>query len=214
CADAAAFVEIPRRAAADLAARGLRHRLRRSEHDLVGGSAENIGSDLLRARLQQTARRRVALRGLHQDHGALGARGRIYHTEGGDAVRHHAGNRADRLLDLLRQDVPAGTADDVLDTAGDVHLAARDIGLVAAVEPSVVEQLARLGLVAEIAGGGRGPAEFETPLAPLAQFAAELVDDAHLVRRQRLPAGDDLEGVRVLRLGRLGRAAAAQGLAR
>jgi hypothetical protein len=56
---------------------------------------------------------------------------------------------ADRLLELVGVDVAPGADDEVLDPAGDVELAVRDVAEVAGVEPVVVEQR----------GGGLGVAE-------------------------------------------------------
>ena len=113
-----------------------------------------------------------------------------------------------RFLDLLRIGVAAGADDDVLHAAGDVDVAARDVGAVAALDPAVVEQLARLRLVAEIALGHRGPAEFQHALVALADLVAGIVHDAHVVLLDRMAAGDHLDRVGVVRPGRLGIAAA------
>ena len=90
----------------------------------------------------------------------------------------------------------AGADDDVLDPTGDVDVATRHVGAVPAVEPAVTEELARLRLVAEIAGGRGWPAELEPALVPFADLVADLIDDADFVTRERLPAGDDLKRMR------------------
>ena len=97
---------------------------------------------------------------------------RIGRAERRDAALADAGDRRDRFLDLVRIGVAAGADDDVLHAAGDVDVAARDVGAVAALDPAVVEQLARLLLVAEIALGHRGPAEFQHALVALADLVA------------------------------------------
>ena len=124
---------------------------------------------------------------------------RIGRAERRDAALADAGDRRDRFLDLVRIGVAAGADDDVLDAPGDVDVAARDVGAVAALDPAVVEQLARLRLVAEIALGHRGPAEFQHALLALAELAAGVVDDAHVVLLDRMAAGDHLERVRIVR---------------
>ena len=192
-------IEVSRRGAPDLAARGLRDRAGLHQDDFVGRPADDVGRDLLRAHFQGRLRGRVALVGLGQDHDALGAGGRIGDAEGGDAVLAQAGNGSDRFLDLVRRDVLAGADDDVLDPAGDEEVAARHIGAVAGVEPAVVEQLTGLGRVAEIARGRRRTAKFEAALPALAELSAHIVDDADLVLGDRMAAGDDLDGVEIIR---------------
>ena len=72
------------------------------------------------------------------------------------------------------------------------------VGAVAALDPAVVEQLAGLRLVAEIALGDRGAAEFQHALVALAELVAGIVHDAHFVLLDRTAAGDDLDRVRVI----------------
>ena len=109
------------------------------------------------------------------------------------AFLRSAGNVADRVLDLMRMDVLTGADDDVLDSAGDEEVAAGHVGAVAGVEPSVVEQLPRLGRIMEIARSRRWPAEFEATFLPFAEFPPDIVNDANLVVGDRLAAGDDLD---------------------
>ena len=73
--------------------------------------------------------------------------------------------------------------DDVLDPAGEIDLAARHIGLIAAVEPCAVKQFPRFGRIVEIARRGRRPAKLEPTLATFAQFTVHLIDDADFVTR-------------------------------
>ena len=110
------------------------------------------------------ARRRVGLARLGQDDDAFGAGGAIGDAKHRNAALADAGDVGDGLLDLLRIEMAAGANDDVLDAAGDVDVAARHVAAVAAVEPTVVEQLAGLGLVAEIAAGRRRSAKLEPSL--------------------------------------------------
>ena len=166
-------------------------------------------------RLRDQLRARFGIRFLrlrHHDH-ALGAGLRIGRTECRDAALADTGNRRDGFLDLVRIGVPPGADDDVLDAAGDVHVAARDVGAVAALDPAVVEQLARLCLVAEVTSGHRGPAKLQHALVALAQLTPRVVDDAHVVLLDRMTAGDHLDRVVILRSGRLGVAALGERLA-
>src|SRR5205085_6795779 len=133
----------------------------------------------------------------------LGAVLRIGGAERRDAALADAGDRRDRFLDLVRIGVAAGADDDVLHAAGDVDVAARDVGAVAALDPAVVEQLFRLRLVPEIALGDRGSAKLQHALVTFAELAPRIVDDAHVVLLDRMAAGDHLDRVGVLRFGRL-----------
>jgi hypothetical protein len=63
----------------------------------------------------------------------------------------------------MRIDVLTGPDDDVLDPAGDEEIAAGHVGAVAGVQPAVVEQLARLGWILEIARGRRRPGDSTGP---------------------------------------------------
>ena len=205
-----AQIEIPCRRAPDLAARGLRDRARLHQDDFVGRPADDVGRDLLRARLQGCLRGGAAFVGLGQDHDALRAGGRIGDPEGGDPILAQAGNASDRFLDLVRRDVLAGTNDDVLDPAGDEEVAAGHIGAVAGVEPTIVKQLTRLGWIAKITRGCRRTAKFEATFPSFAELTTQIVDDADLVLGDRMSAGDELDGIDIFRPRRFGDPARAQ----
>ena len=202
-APSAALVQLAASRAADLAARGLEHGVRRHEHHLVRRVVEEGRGDLVDPPAQRGERRgiQVARLGEHDDPLGLGAR--IDAAEDRHAALAHARQLADRLLELVRVEVASGADDDVLDAAGQVDVAAGDVGQVARLEPAAVEELARLRLVAEVAASRRRAAELEASLAALGDLAPGRVDDADLVARKRPAAGDELERVRALR-GRRG----------
>src|SRR5690349_15238986 len=143
----------------------------------------------------------------------LGPGLRIGRAERRNAALADAWDGRDLLLDLVRIGVAARTDDDVLHATGDVDVAFRDVGAVAGLDPAVVEELARLLLVAEIALRHRGPAEFEHALLTLAKLAARIVHDTHVVLLDRMPAGDHLDHVGVIRACRFGIAAVREALA-
>ena len=89
---------------------------------------------------------------IRQHDDALRARSPIGHPEHRGAAVSDARNVSDRVLNLVRIDVLAATDDDVFDASGDENTALRNVGPIAAGEPPIVEQLARLGLVSEVAG--------------------------------------------------------------
>ena len=189
----------------------------------VRGGASTISSGgvpamsvvtLVRACLQCCTRRRIGFAGLGQNNDALGAGRSIGHAKDRDAALADSGDAGHRLLDLLRIEMTARANDDVLDAAGDVDVAAGHVGAVAAVEPTVVNEFAGLGLVVEIAARRRRAAKFEPSFLPFAELVAGLVDDANFVTGQRLAAGHDLERLRVARLCRLSHADAALSLSR
>ena len=107
-----------------------------------------------------------------------------------------------RLLEVIGIEVAAGPDDDILDPSRDVHLAARDVGEIARLEPVAVEESGRGGGVAVVAARRRGSAELEPALHPLRRLAAAVVHRAHLEPRDRNPARDGRERVLVRRLCR------------
>ena len=149
-----------------------------------GGVPATLGRNLLRALLQRRACGGIGLARLGQNDHPFGAGCAVGRSEHRDAALADARNFGDGFFDFLRIDVPAGADDDVLDPAGYVNVAAGHVGAVAAVEPAVVEKLARLRLVAEIARGRRRPAELQPAFVPLANLVAQLVHDADFVARQ------------------------------
>ncbi len=212
-AQPAALVELAAGGAADLAARGLGHRVRRHQRDVVGRRADEIdghGLDLLRELRPGFL---ADLAGLRQDDELLGGRDGVGAAEDRHAALAHARQVADRLLQLLRVDVAAGADDHVLGAAGDEDLALGDVGHVARVEPVAVEQLPGGLRVAVVAAGGGGPAELQAALLALAELGAGGVDDADLVARQRVAAADEAQRGLVVRRRRLGAAGARQAVA-
>ncbi len=140
---------------------------------------------------------------LGENDDALGAGARILGSEDRDATLADARHIADGGLDLLRIDVAAGADDDVLGAAGDEHVAAGDIGEIAAVEPFPVEELAGLDGVAEIARGRGRAAKLQPSFLPLAELPGR-VDDADLMARQGATAGDELQRVGIVGRRRAG----------
>ena len=139
---------------------------------------------------------------------------RIGAAERRDAPPAHAREGPDRVLHFLRIDVAPAADHDVLDPAGEVHLAVGHVGAVAGIEPVAVEEAPRLARVAEIALRRRRSPEFQPTLDALVRLlATERVDDADLVPRHRAPAGDEPQCGRVLGRGGLGPAVARERLA-
>ena len=176
----------------------LRHGSGPHQHDVIRGNADSIDRDLPRPRAQRFARTRLDNIRFRQHDDALGAGAWIGNAEHRHGSPANPGNVSDRLLDLVRIDVLTGPDDDVLDAPGDEDLAVSQIAAISGVEPTVVKELARLGLVAEIARGCRWAAELKPSLAPLAERPAEIVDNADLMIGNRLAAADDLH-----RIGRI-----------
>ena len=209
-----ALVQLAAGGAADLAARGLEHRVRRRQHHVVGRLAQHGDGGLDDPRAQRVLRppRRVSRVSASTTSRSV-PRARIGAAEHGDAAPAHAGHRADRVLHLVRIDVAPAADDDVLDAAGEVHLAVGDVGAVAGVEPVAVEQAPRLLRIAVVARGGRRPLELQPSLDALAQLLAERVDDADLVPRQRASAGDEAQRAGIVGGRGLGPPVATEGLA-
>src|SRR5258708_5292262 len=130
---------------------------------------------------QRGARLRIGLLRFRHHDQAFCAILRVRRAERRDAALADPRNGGQRFLYLLRVGIAAGADDDVLDAALDVDAARRDVGAIAARHPPVVEQLLGLFLVAEIAVGDRGAAEFQHALLTLAEFAARAIDDAYFV---------------------------------
>src|SRR5271166_3159743 len=208
--DAAGLIKILCGAAADLAARRLWDRTRRRKDDLVRRRAGRVSHDLVRPRLQRRSPRRIRFPRLGEDDDALGARARIGDAEHRDAALADPRNARDGFLDLLRIEMAARANDDVLDTAGDVDIASRHVGAIPAVEPTTANELPGFGFVAEIAARGRRAAEFKPSLPTFAEFVTGFVHNTNFMIRQRLPARDDLEQFRIVRLCRLGQAMSAE----
>src|SRR5260370_255406 len=111
--------------------------------------------------------------------------------------RGAAGHAAPRGLELVRIEVAPGADDDVLVAAGDEHLAPDGVGAVSRVEPFATPQAAgRLG-IAEVAAGGRRPAEVPASLLAVPDLAAGGVHDAQLVARPPHAAADEAEPARL-----------------
>ena len=86
----------------------------------------------------------------------------------------------------------------------------RRVGAVAAVEPTVVNEVPRFGLVVEISPSRRRTAEFEPSLLPFGEFVTGLVHNAYFMTRQRLAASYDFEQFRIAWICRLGQAMSAE----
>ena len=138
---AAALVELAARGAPDLAAGGLQHGARRREHDVVRRHADQRHREVVDAGLAapRAARDPVSRVSASTTTRSVPARAsRLPNTA--TQPRADAFEAADRLLELVGMDVAAGADDHVLDAAGDVDLACRDVAVVAGVHPLAVQQ--------------------------------------------------------------------------
>ena len=122
---------------------------------------------------------------LGEHHDALGAARRVLAAEHRDAAAAHAGNVADRFLQLVGADVAAAADDDVLLAAGDVEHAVGEVGAIAGVHPVAVEQALGRFRVAVVAAGRRRAAELQRAFGAVGQLDAGGVDHAQLVIRDR-----------------------------
>ena len=143
-ARSAPFVVLAAGRAPNLAAGGLEHRVRGRQHDIVRRQTDQIDSNRLNVANQALARRRVGLPGLRQHDQALGPARWVRAREHGNATLANARSVADRQLQVLRVDVAPAADDQVLYAAGDVDLAVGAVGIVARVQPLIMEQLAGL----------------------------------------------------------------------
>ena len=159
-----ALVVLARGDAADLAARGLGHGVRRREHDVVDRPADQVHRELVDAMPELVVERGVAAARFGEHHHALGAARAVHGAEHRDAAAADARQVADRLLQLVGADVAPPFDDDVLLAPGDVEHAAGHVGAVSRVHPFAREQALRGFGIAVVAGGGRRPPELELAL--------------------------------------------------
>src|SRR5437667_180853 len=160
-----ALVIVARGETADLAARSLRHRVRRREHDVVDRRADQADGKLVDPAPDLGVARRVDLARLGEHYDAFGPARRVHAAEHRHAAAPDAGDAADRFLELVGADVASAADDDVLFTAGDVEVAFGQVGAIAGVHPFAVEQsLRRLG-IAVVAAGRRRAAELQLTFA-------------------------------------------------
>ena len=103
---------------------------------------------------QPVAGGRALLRRLRDDDHPLGPGCPVPGADQGDPGFDDIGKLANGVFDLLRENVAAGPDHQILDPARDKYLPVGAVSLIAAVEPSAVEQLFGLGLVLEIARRG------------------------------------------------------------
>ena len=171
------------------------------QHDVIGGRAQDIDGRGVDLADQLLACLLFGLPSFGQHHEPLGFAHGIGAAEHRHAAFADAGNVADRLLQIVGIDIASAADNDVLDATGDVDLAARDVSEVARVQPVVVEQLARLLRVPEVAAGGGRALEFETALYSITEFPAGTVDDADLVSWQRPAAGNHAQRRHIARRG-------------
>ena len=184
----------------NLAALRLRHGSRLDQHDVIRGHADSIDRGLPCLGAQRFARTRLDNIRLSQHDDAFRAGAWIGNAEHGHGSPANPGNIADRILDFVRIDVLTGPDDDVLDAPGDEDLAAGQIAAISGVEPIVVKQLPRLGLVLKIAGSCGWAAELQPSFAPLADRPTDVIDHADFMFGNRLAAADDLhhiDGIRI-----------------
>ena len=135
-------------------------------------------------------------------------------AERGDAAAPDPGYFGDRFLDLLRVDVAAAGDDHVLGAAGDEEVAVVvDEAEVAGVDPAVVAHHGRRRLgVLEVALHRRRAAELDAAFDARRPLFAAIVDDAQLVARDRLAAGDERQRLRIVGRGALDRPRVLEGL--
>ena len=186
-------VQVARGRAADLPARGLRHRARRHQGHDVGRHAERR-----RRPLGDEARNRARAPGLpgarlRDDDQALRAELGTATPNAATQPRRMPGTVRRHLLDLLRHEVAAGLDDEVLAPPGDEDLALGEVGEVAAVEPAARPRDGGRGLGLAVVAR-RSPRARGRPPCPRVRSAtapARVVDDAHLVLGQRPPHGHE-----------------------
>ena len=176
--------------------------MRRREHDVVHRRADQAHRQLVDLALQFLVAGGVALARFGEHHHALGAAGGVGRAEHRHAAAPHAGEIADRLLELVGADVAAAADDDVLLAPGDVEPSFREIGAIAGVDPLAVEQRLRGLRVAVVAGRGRWAAELKLSLVAVGKLEPGRVDHAQVVIRDCRAAGHDLERRRVVGLRR------------
>ena len=157
--------------------------------------------------VQRRAVRRDRAARLGDDDQPLGARPRILDAERGDAAAPDPRHVGDRFLDFLRVDVAAAGDDHVLGAAGDEEIAVVvDEAEIAGVDPAAVahHRRRRLGVL-EVALHRRRAAELDAAFDAGRPPLAGIVDDAQLVPRDRLAAGDERQRLRIVGRGGLDR---------
>ena len=172
--------------------------MRRREHDVVHRRTDQADGELVDLRFQLLVARGIALARLGEDDHALGAARRIGRAEHRHAAAAHSGEVAHPFLELVGADVAPAADDDVLLAAGDVEAAFRHVSAVAGVDPFAVEQRLRRLRISVVAGGGRGTAELQLPLAAVRKLETRRVDHAQVVIRNHRAARHDFQrrGVR------------------
>ena len=199
-AEGASQVPLLRGGAPDLAARGLRHRARGHEDDLVRRHVHQLGHALRDGRGQPVPFRSARDAGLGHHDQPLGAERRVLGAEGHHAASPDPLDARGGLLDLLRHEVAAALDDEVLPPAADVDLAGGAVGQVPGVEPPAGQRDGRGRLrLPVVAARHRGPAEDEAAHHALGHVRPGVVHDADLVLRELAPGRDELEGGRVAR---------------
>src|SRR5690606_9058882 len=191
----ALLVERARFGALELAARGLRNRVRVDDDDFVDGEARDlrdvrfdVGRELFAA---------VRVLRLGDDHHGLAAEAFLVAREGDDVAGPHARHFRAGPLEVLRVVVLAVDDDDVLGAAADVDGAVDQVAEVARAQPAVLaDRLARLVGHLVVALHDARAADFDLADAPVRQgLARPSVDDPHAVLRERAAAADDLHDV-------------------
>ncbi|MNZ63815.1 hypothetical protein D3C78_819690 [compost metagenome] len=198
---------------ADLAAGGFQHAVWRRQHHHVRWQTELVGGERDDAPLQRGAGAGVAFAGFGDHHQSLACRRGGGNAEHRHAAAAHAGQLADRLLQIVGVEVAAAADDQVLAAPGDVQLAAGEIGIVAGHQPVVMEQPGAGRRVAVVAAGGRGAAKLQVADLALRQRQAGVVDDAQRVTGQRRTTGDEAQRLVIVGRRGLGQAAGDERLA-
>src|SRR6516162_1406758 len=123
--------------ATDFAARGLRDRPGLNQYDLVGWGSHNQRDGISRALFEQFPFGGFDLCGFGQHDNPLRPGVRVRDAECSRCAFSKSLNLTDRLFELMRINVLAGSNNDVFYPAGNKYIAARHICPIAAIEPAV-----------------------------------------------------------------------------
>ena len=176
--------------AAHLAAGGFEHRVGRHQQNFVRRFTDGRNHRLRHGLSHGSGIAPIRRLGFGHDHESLGAALFVPATEHGHAALAHASHLAHRFLDLLRVQVAPTPDHDVFHTPVHKNITLGPIGLVAGIEPTaffIGEQAGGQFRCAPVSGRGRRAAELQPPFDPLGHRRPGLVDNAHLVTRQRPP---------------------------
>ncbi len=199
----AALVQFAAGDAANLAARGLQHRPRRGNDDIVRRHADLIHRQSCDRRRDPPALLGIRLARFRQHDQALGAGARVGSGEDGHASFANAAQVPHCGLELYRVDVGAAAHDDVFFATGEIQLACSKVAEVAGIEPVPIEQTGVGRWILVVALGCRGSPELNPALRAFGKLVAGRIHDTHLVCGQRHAARDHAQGVHVVNPCRL-----------